>query len=605
MNDQSVYSRIQEQLTFIYGPQLAGQYGPKFRHLLEEYRARLPQTKRHTPPPVRLLTEHDALLITYADQFISTGQAPLQTLDSFLQERLGKSISGLHILPFFPYSSDDGFSVINYRQVDPQLGDWDDIQRLGSHYRLMFDAVINHISRKSAWFQAFKRGEEPYKDYFITVDPGVDLSMVVRPRALPLLSEVHTDWGIQYVWTTFSKDQIDLNYYNPQVLLEMVDLLLYYVEKGAEIIRLDAIAYIWKEPGKPSIHEPQVYAIVKIFRAVLDAVAPGTLLITETNVPHKENVSYFGEQHHDSQMTDMAQMVYQFPLAPLILHTFLTGDASVLSSWAAELKTPSQAATFFNFIASHDGIGVMPARGLLDPQQIQALVQRTQAHAGQVSYKTNQDGSKSVYELNISLYDWLNDPNNPDPILDVHRFLASQAIMLSLAGVPGIYVHSLFGSHNCQECLQETGRFRSINRHKFDLDHLQTVLDQPSSRETTILRGYKLLLDKRQDHPAFHPAGSQKVLEIVPTLFAVLRTALDASEHLLCLVNVTPEPVVASIDPQEWNLPQSGNWHDLLYAGIYATEDGILTIPLEGYRVKWLLHEEEMPDSQADFTDIE
>ena len=604
MFDPEIQDRIQEQLTYIYGPQQARLYEPQFQNVLEKYIARIPQTRRIVPPPARLLTQRDALLITYGDQFHSPDQSPLQTLDSFLQERLGKSLSGVHLLPFFPYSSDDGFSILDYRQVDPHLGDWNDVRRLGSHYRLMFDAVINHISRGSDWFQAFKRGEKLYKDYFITVDPSTDLSMVVRPRALPLLSEVHTDRGVQYVWTTFSEDQIDLNYANPQVLLEMVDLLLFYVEQGAEIIRLDAIAYVWKASGKPSIHEPQVYAIVKIFRAALDAVAPGTLLITETNVPHKENVSYFGKKQPGSQMTDMAQMVYQFPLAPLTLHTFLTGDAGVLNRWAEALETPSQAATFFNFIASHDGIGVMPARGLLDPEQIDALVKRTLRHGGQVSYKTNQDGSQSVYELNITLFDWLNDPHNPDIELDVGRFLACQAIMLSLAGVPGIYVHSLFGSHNCQECLQATGRARSINREKFDRQQLRAALEQTGSRENRVLSGYKLLLDTRRKHPAFHPAGGQKVLEIDPSLFALLRTAPDASEHLLCLINVTPQPMVAEIAPRKLNLPQSGSWHDVLFGGVHDTEESHLIIPLEGYRVKWLLPEEEMPGSRPDFADI-
>jgi glycosidase len=597
MFESEIQDRIQEQLSLIYGPEQARQYWPKFLAVLEKYRQRIAESRQSFPRPTELLTEQDAILITYGDQFQSPNQAPLQTLDSFLRDQLGDSLSGLHILPFFPYSSDDGFSIIDYRQVDPNHGDWSDLQRLGRHFRLMFDAVINHISRESGWFQAFKRGEEPYKHYFITVDPQVDLSMVVRPRALPLLSEVHTNWGVQHVWTTFSDDQIDLNYANPQVLLEMVDLLLFYVDKGADIIRLDAIAYVWKAPGKASIHEPQVYAIVKVFRSALDAVAPGTLLITETNVPHKENISYFGEKQPASQMTDMAQMVYQFPLAPLILHTFLTGNASVLSRWASMLETPSTAATFFNFIASHDGIGVMPARGLLDSQQIEALVQRTQQHGGLVSYKTNQDGSKSVYELNITLYDWLNDPQNPEFDLDVRRFLASQAIMLSLAGVPGIYVHSLFGSRNCQDCLQETGRARSINREKFHLKILSKALDQTGSRENKVLQGYRQLLDTRRKHPAFHPAGDQKILEIDPCLFALQRVAPDGSEHLLSLINVTPKPMTAAISLQNWNLPQYERWQDILHSGIYLAPHGKLTIHLDAFEVKWLLPDEEMPSS--------
>ena len=334
--------------------------------------------------------------------------------DAFLDLHLSDAINGVHILPFFPYSSDDGFSVIDYKQVDPNLGSWEDISRLGKNNRLMFDAVINHISQFSMWFQQYRLDEAPFTEYFITVDPNEDMSQVVRPRSLPLLTPVVTPSGMKHVWTTFSPDQIDLNYANPQVQLGIIDVLLDYVEHGAEFIRLDAIAYLWKEIGTTCIHLPQTHAVVKLWRAVLDAVAPDVLLITETNVPHEENISYFGDPLPEMGGTDEAQLVYNFTLAPLTLNAFQTGDASRLSAWAATLKTSGPGATFFNFIASHDGIGVRPAEGILSTVEVQALVEQTLAHGGEVNYKDNPDGSRSVYELNTTLYDFLNDPVPPD-----------------------------------------------------------------------------------------------------------------------------------------------------------------------------------------------
>ncbi len=531
------------------------------------------------------LTERDAILITYGDQFHEADRPPLQTLAAFLDDHLQDAISGVHILPCFPYSSDDGFSVIDYRQVDPLLGDWDDIAAIGRRYRLMFDFVANHVSRHSAWFQAFLRNETPYRDYFIVADPTADLSQVVRPRALPLLTPVATQGGVRHVWTTFSDDQIDLNYANPQVLLEMTDVLLGYIAHGAEIIRLDAIAYLWKEVGTPCIHLPQTHAVVKLWRAVLDAVAPHVLLITETNVPHAENISYFGEPLPETGSTDEAQMVYNFSLAPLTLHALQTGDATRLAAWAATLQPPALGATFFNFIASHDGIGVLPARGILSEDEVQGLVAQTLAHGGRVSYKANSDGSTSVYELNTTLYDFLNDPARPDPAMDVPRFLASQAVLLSLAGVPGIYVHSFFGSRNCHQCFAETGRPRSLNRHKFDRPALEAILADPARHERCVFDVYRKLLQLRRKLPAFHPAASQQVLSGDPALFTLLRGA-ETGAPVLCCINVSSRTVSLCLSTAD--LPRR-TWRDLLSDEQLHANGGHLIAPMGPYQIRWLV----------------
>jgi hypothetical protein len=304
------------------------------------------------------LTERDVLLITYGDQVQDPDQPPLQTLNCFCARYLTGVVSTIHLLPFHPSTSDDGFAVADYRAVNPEWGSWDDIAQLGARFRLMFDAVVNHVSSQHPWFQAYLRGEPPYLDYFITVEGEPDLSQVVRPRALPLLTRFDTALGQRKVWTTFSADQIDLNYANPIVLAEMVDLLLFYAQRGADFIRLDAVAYLWKAIGTPCIHLPNTHRIVRLFRAALDAVAPQVRLITETNVSHAENVAYFGNGQ------DEAQLVYNFALPPLVLHALQTGDARAITQWAGSLALPSKRVTFLNFLASHDGIGLNAARGI-------------------------------------------------------------------------------------------------------------------------------------------------------------------------------------------------------------------------------------------------
>ena len=582
-------NRITKHLNFLYGEARARQILPHLEQKLSNFSARHPQLREITNPK---LSEKDSVLITYGDQISEPGAAPLKTLAEFLAKEIQDLITIIHILPFYPYSSDDGFSVIDYRQVDPDLGTWRDINRLGKNFRLMFDAVINHISRQSEWFKKYLQANEEFQDYFITVESDTDLSMVVRPRALPLLTPVETVDGRRYVWTTFSSDQIDLNYPNPDVLLEIIDLLLFYIENGAEIIRLDAIAYLWKEVGTSSIHLPQTHHVVKLFRAVLDVVAPGVILITETNVPHEENISYFGEplNEDDSSMTrgDEAQMVYQFSLAPLVLHTFLTGDSRALTDWARSLVVPFPTATYFNFIASHDGIGIRPAEGLLSQEEIQALTERTQEHGGQVSYKTNSDGTQSAYELNITLFDALNNPHNPQPDLDVDRFLASQAIMLSLAGIPGIYVHSLFGSRNCYSCYQITGRARSLNREKFNFANLEAALLDPESNTSQVFSGYKQLLQARKENSAFHPYGAQKVFALGDQVFAVLRSSPRNEHSILCLVNVSPENITIDLTPITSVLANHHKWKDLITHQSFNTPGDQSKLSMQAYQYLWL-----------------
>ncbi len=578
MTEKQPERRIQDLLAFLYGPREGRETWEQLRVRLDEFRKRHPHLRENVPPPEERLTQRDAILITYADQIRAPHRLPLRVLGDFLHRTLRGTISGVHLLPFFPYSSDDGFSVIDYTQVHPEFGTWEDVERIGQDFRLMFDAVINHVSRESAWFQAFLRGEEPYTDYFIVVDPDTDLSQVVRPRATPLLTPVETAQGTKYVWTTFSADQIDLNYHNPRVLLDIIDVLLFYVEKGAEIIRLDAIAYLWKEIGTPCIHLPQTHAVVKLFRAIFDAVAPGVLIITETNVPHEENISYFGNGH------DEAQLVYNFTLAPLVLHTFRTGNARRLSEWAATLSTPSDTTAFFNFIASHDGIGVLPAKGILSDDDIQALVDMTLAHGGQVSYRALPDGSKSVYELNITLYDALNDPQNPDPELDVARFLASQVIMLSLAGIPGIYVHSLFGSRNCHRCVEERGYPRAINREKFTRADLERALADPSDHRSRVFEGYRHLLRVRREHPAFHPNARQRILSLDEGLFTVQREAAGG-KFLIAVVNITDHRIDVRLP-----IPSPFQWTDLISGRTYSTTDRVLSMSLQPYEFLWLVN---------------
>ncbi|GAB4212673.1 MAG: sugar phosphorylase [Roseiflexaceae bacterium] len=573
--------RIRNHLAALYGDAQAGPLLERLRATLEQFACAHPALGQ-APPPAERLTEDDVVLITYGDQVSLPGEPPLRTLAGTLHTLFRDVAGAVHILPFYPYTSDDGFSVVDYSVVDPQLGSWEDVDALAGRYRLMFDAVVNHISASSDWFQAFLHGEPGAEARFIILPPDTDVSLVTRPRTHPLLTRFETPAGPRYVWTTFSTDQIDLNFANPEVLLAIVDVLLLYAAHGAVLIRLDAIGYLWKQLGTRSIHLEQTHRVVKLFRAVLDIVAPGVLLITETNVPHADNISYFGDGN------DEAQLVYQFPLAPLVLHSFHSGNARVLSDWAAGLQPPSERTSFFNFLASHDGIGVVPATGLLTPDEVAALVARTLQHGGRVSYKSNPDGSQSPYELNITLFDALSDPAADDP-LAIDRFVAAHAVMLALQGVPGIYIHSLVGSHNNHAGLAETGRARTLNREKWRRDELAARLADPLRHEGAVFARMERLIRARRAEPAFHPASPQQVLAAGDAVFALLRGAPERGEAVVCIHNVSDTPHTLALDGFALGLPPGAQLRDLL-GGPSAAVDAhaVLSLELAPYQTLWL-----------------
>jgi glucosylglycerate phosphorylase len=463
-------------------------------------------------------SQESVILITYGDTLNKSGEMPLSTIHKFANKFLKGVFSHIHFLPFFPFSSDDGFSVMDFFSVNRKLGSWADVESTGTDFKLMFDLVLNHISAKSKWFEYYLQEKEGFDNLTIEVDPSIDLSAVTRPRSLPLLTEVKKQSGkTVHVWTTFSADQIDLNFKSIDVLEKMVEALLFYVHKGASIIRLDAIAYLWKEIGTSCIHLNQTHDVVKLFRLIFDKVAPQVMILTETNVPHDENISYFGDGNNE------AQMVYNFTLPPLLLYSFLKEDASVLSDWAKGLDLKSDSNTFLNFTASHDGIGVRPLEGILPEEEINLLAETVKNNGGRVSYKKNSDGSESPYELNITYVDALLNTKFNQDRYHALRFLASQAIQYALPGVPATYIHSLLGSRNWEEGVRQTGMARTINREKLWIDDVISELGDFEAFRSRIFHSYINMIKVRKEQPAFHPNAGFEVMSIDPKVFAIAR----------------------------------------------------------------------------------
>lgn len=474
--------------------------------------------------------EKDIVLITYADQFSAPGEKALPVFTRFYNEWLSRSFSHVHLLPFYPWSSDDGFSVIDYHEVAPETGSWCDVAELKKSASLMFDFVCNHMSAKSKWFENYINQMPGYEDFFISVDPETDLSAVTRPRALPLLTPftLH-DGSVRHLWTTFSEDQIDLNFASPEVLIAMVDVLLHYLMEGARYIRLDAVGFMWKIPGTNCIHLEQTHRLIQLFRAITDRVAPGTVLITETNVPHKDNISYFGDGENE------AQMVYQFSLPPLVLHAVHCQDVRALCQWASSLKLPSMKTTWFNFLASHDGIGLNPLRGILPESEILSLVEKLQQEGALVNWKNNPDGTRSPYEINVTYLDALSAKESEDNER-IARFILAHAVLLSFPGVPAVYIQSILGSRNDYDGVERLGYNRAINRKKYRAGEIDAELEDNKSLRHSIYHRLTQLIAVRRTEKAFHP-DSQTIFETSGThVLKIIRTA-DNGERITALFN--------------------------------------------------------------------
>lgn len=538
MDKKQILPKIKNKLEIIYPYNNTGQIFLELNNIINKYYNKpIIKSKRKKYGNKLFLSEKDSILVTYGDSIKVNKEKPLKTLHRFLKKYVKNTITGVHVLPFFP-SSDDAFSIVDYKNVSPELGNWRDIQKIAKDYHLMSDLVLNHVSKESKWFKGFLKGDKKYMNYFIAFDKRVDTSSVFRPRTNPLLTGFKTKEGLKYVWTTFSDNQVDLNFKNPDVLLEIIDILLFYLSNGIEIIRLDAIGFLWKELGTSCFNLKNSHEIVKFLRLILSYVAPYSILITETNAPHKDNISYFGRG-------DETHMVYQVNLPLLVLDAFIREDTSHLQEFYKKIEPLKAGNLFFNFLASHDGINMIGARGLLTKTQFNNLLNKVKKHNGLISYRSMPDGTKAPYELNINYFDAINNPNKKTLIAkEVKRFISSQSIIIASRGVPGVYIHSLIGSRNYLEGVKKTGIKRIINREKINFTRLEKQLRDKKSIRYNVLKNYLKLLDIRTKIPELNQLYKQKIIYSDKRLFIISR--LRKNRKIVVIINVSNNMVSLS-----------------------------------------------------------
>lgn len=568
--------RIKQHLEFIYRDTSIDESYDEFADNLIEIMGL--SDVDSTPPGGRnLWDQSNIVLITYGDSIQTPDDKPLSVLHRFLNERLRHTIDSVHILPFYPWSSDDGFSIINFSSVNESLGRWADIRRIAKDYHLMSDIVINHCSSRSTWFDNFKQDKHPGKDYFISVSPETDLAKVVRPRTSPLLRETETVDGRKYVWCTFSHDQVDLNFANPDVLKEFAGIIRHYLNQGIRIFRLDAIAFLWKKLGTNCINLEETHEMVRLLRTLVEHAAPDTVIITETNIPNQENLTYFGNANE-------AHWIYNFSLPPLLINTLISGNCRYLSHWLMSMPPAQNGTAYYNFIASHDGIGLRPAEGLLSNDELNQFVETMQNFGGQISWRTDDSGQRKVYEVNISLFNALQGTVHGKDGCAIGRFICAHAVMLALEGIPAFYIHSLFATENDYKRLEHTSQNRSINRHQWDYSELNNLLGDTQTHHHQVFVELQRLIDIRRKQPAFHPNATQFTLQLGTKLFGFWRQSIDRTQSIFCIFNISSE--VQDLRLSNINLISTNRWHDLV--GGESLSDLSGAIRLEPYQFVWI-----------------
>ena len=501
-----------------------------------------------------LWDENDFFLICYADSIVRKKTKNFKTLDLFLR-KFCKSFNFIHILPFFPSSSDDGFAVVDYKEIDDQHGNWSDFKEISKNFNVMTDLVINHCSVSNKLFRNFLTNKEPGIDFFIESEKQFNgISKVVRPRTSKLSKSISVDGKKKFIWCTFSHDQVDFNFKNEKVLLFFLHIIKFYIDNGTRALRLDAVAFLWKEIGTRCINLPETHNIIRLIRLVVESYKPNSIIITETNIPSNENLSYFGNNNE-------AHCIYNFSLAPLLIHAIISGSSFYLKKWSRSMPPAQQGNAYLNFLSTHDGIGMRPLEGIIPDEELEVFFRTLQKSGAFLSYRASRK-KENVYEVNTTLLDALSQTFEGKDSYTIKRFILAHQILFSMEGIPAVYIQNLVGSRNDIKKFKKTKSFRSINRRNWDYDYLLKKLHCDSTSNSKIYKALLELISVRKKQPAFHPNATQFTLQLDDHLFGIWRQSIDRSQSIFCVSNLTKYKKKLFL--HDINLIVTDNWYDIL-----------------------------------------
>ena len=457
-------------------------------------------------------------LVTYPD---SMGNNLLE-LHYVLLRYLTQFIGGVHILPFYPSSADRGFAPLTYDEVDPSFGTWEDIEMIGRDFDLVFDFMVNHISRQSVFFQDYlKKGpDSKYADMFLPFSKlsptgeisEEDLSKVYTRKPRPPYTVIErVDGSREKIWCTFDYEQIDLDVYSPVTREVMRGSLMRLARTNAKMIRMDAIGYATYRLGTNCFFlEPDIW---KLLKGLKQYVAPfGTVMLPEVHEHYKYHL----------KLAERGYWTYDFALPMLVLHTLYHHSSERLRHWLQ--ICPRQQLTTLD---THDGIGVIDVQDLLTPEEIEKTLQGLDEKGSNTRklYSGAEYQNLDIYQVNCTYYSALecNDDS----------YIAARTIQFFAPGIPQVYYVGLLAGENDIELVERTKNGRDINRHSYSLDEIEVEIEKP------VVQRLLNLMKFRNSYPAFN---GQFLIAEAP------------DDHLKLTWSHAPYHTTASIDLKSYNV---------------------------------------------------
>lgn len=476
-------------------------------------------------------TQDDVMILAYPDHIYASGPT-LEALSAILSERFGALASSLHLLPPFPSTSDWGFAPLDHRTIAPAFGDWSHITALAQRFKLSLDLILNHVASEHGWFQSFLAGRPDAKGLFITVNPGMDFTNVARSRHHPPISNHGAPERPLWVWTRYGRDQIDLNWCNPEVLVRFAELIRYYAAKGIVGLRLDALPFIWKEDGTSCSNLPQTIQILRILRRAADLTHPSPYLIAEAD-------TIMGKNPYVGEAGDLGQLSYRYESAQIVLHMILASSKAIFDPWIDRLASLAEPGHALNLLTTHDGIYLRPKDPPLPKEALQVLMDRTLAGGGHVIWR-EVAGEERPYELDITLPDLLDGPDGR-----MHgRLSAALAVISCLPGIPLLYLGTLLGIRNAYDLVARTGDSRAINRGTLHLDEALERLAGGNPQSHVVERLSRFLKGRRR-LDAFAPHAPIRRIAAGDTMVAFERLGVRSWAGLY--LSLHPEPIEVAL----------------------------------------------------------
>ncbi|WP_010632780.1 sucrose phosphorylase [Sporolactobacillus vineae] len=427
--------------------------------------------------------QNKVMLITYPDSLGKNLAELNEILDTYLKGVIG----GIHLLPFFPSSGDRGFAPECYNKVDPKFGGWEEIEKISDRYYMMYDFMINHISRKSSYFKDFqqKKDTSKYKDLFIRYNKfwpdgeptREDISRIYKrkPRA-PYTEIIFKDGSKEKLWCTFNEQQVDLNVQSDTTKQFIKENLSFLAGKGASIIRLDAFAYAIKKIGTNCFFvEPDIWHTLELAKDMLSPYNVAVLPEIHEHYTIQEKIAHKG------------YYVYDFALPMLLLHAIYSGKADHLAYWFKICPRKQ-----FTTLDTHDGIGVVDVRGLLTDEEIEETKESLYKKGANVKkvYSSAAYNNLDIYQINCTYFSALG--NNDQ------AYLLARAVQCFAPGIPQVYYVGLLAGENDIDLLEATKEGRNINRHYYTKQEIAEVVQRP------VVKKLFRLLKFRNEFPAFN-----------------------------------------------------------------------------------------------------